>query len=60
MIGDLDDVEVVFDHDHSVALLDEGLQNVDELQYIVKVKTRRRLIQNINCAARAAAAAMPT
>src|SRR4029450_8222879 len=40
-----DDVEVVLDHDHAVALLDEAVEDLDQLRDVVEVEARRRLVE---------------
>ena len=40
----LDDVEVVLDHQHRVAVLDELLQDLEQLAHVVEVQARGGLV----------------
>jgi hypothetical protein len=40
-------VQIVFDNNNRVASLDESRENIEELLHIDKMKTCRRLIENI-------------
>src|SRR5580704_13504539 len=51
-IGLLDHVEVVLDDQHRITEGHEPLQNIEQLAHIVKVKARRRLVENVERAAR--------
>ena len=48
----LDDVEVVLDHDHGVALVDQPAEDVEKLADVVEVQTRRRLVEHVERVAR--------
>ena len=48
VIGALDDVEVVLDHDHGVAKADQSLQHVQQFVHVGEMQPGRRLIQNVN------------
>ena len=47
MIGRLDYVQVVLDHDDGVALLDEFVEHVEELPGVLEVEARRGFIQYV-------------
>src|SRR5579875_3722970 len=46
-VGRLDDVQVVLDHDHGVALVDEALHDEQELAHVLEVQARRRLVEDV-------------
>ena len=46
-VGGLDHVEVVLDHDHAVAGVDEPLQDVEQALDVREVQARRGLIQEV-------------
>ena len=48
VIGGLDDLQIVLDHDYRVALLDQGLQHFQKLADIIEVQAGGRLVQNID------------
>src|SRR6516162_11083138 len=50
-IGGLDDLEIVLDDQHRVAGLDQRVQYLEKLPYIVEMQPRRRLVENIEGAA---------
>lgn len=47
VIGDFDDVEVVFDDDDGVPVIDDRLQNVDESSDVIGVQTGGRFVEDI-------------
>ena len=47
MVGGLDDVEVVLDHDDGVAGIDQPVENTEQLRHVVEVQTGRRLVQDV-------------
>ena len=51
VVGGLDDVEVVLDHEHGVALVGKPFQHTEELADIVEVQSGRGLVQKIDGAA---------
>ena len=55
MIGALDDVELVLDHDDGVALVDQLLQHVEQLPRVLEVEPGGRLVEDVDGAAGAAA-----
>ena len=46
-VGLLDHVEVVLDHDHRVAAVDEPLQRLEQLLDVREVEPRRRLVEDV-------------
>ena len=48
MVGTLDDVEVVLDHDDSVTMADDALKDFDETLHVIRMETGRRLIEDID------------
>ena len=44
----LDDIEVVFDHDHGIAGFDQPIEHVEQSLYVGKVKSGRRFIKDIH------------
>ena len=50
-----DDIEVVLDDDHRVALVDQALEDRQELADVLEVQARRRLVQDVDRPARRAA-----
>src|SRR3989338_8213626 len=48
IVGALQDVEIVFDDDDCIPLLDELLQNIDEFFNVIVVQADRRLIQKVD------------
>jgi len=55
-VGGLDDVEIMFDHDHAVALLDEPVEDFEELADIVEMEAGGGLVQYVERVAGGAAA----
>jgi hypothetical protein len=55
-VGGFDHIQVVFDHDHGIALFHEFVQHVQQLAHIFEMQPRGRFIQDIQRAARGAAA----
>ena len=50
-VGRLDHLDVVLDDDDRVAPLDEAMQEIEQLANVVEMQTRRRLVQQVECAA---------
>ena len=50
----LDHVEVVLDHEHGVAPVDQAMQHVQQHAHIFEVQAGRRLVENVQRAARVA------
>ena len=46
-VGGLDDVQIVLDHDHGVALLDQLVQHLQQLGDVVEVQAGGRLVQDV-------------
>jgi len=46
-VGGLYDVEVVLDHAHGVALVDQPLQDVQQLADILEMQSRGGLVENV-------------
>ena len=46
-VGLLDHVEVVLDHEHRVAAVDEPLQHLEQLLDVGEVEPRRRLVEDV-------------
>src|SRR5438128_1820606 len=46
-VGLLDHVEVVLDHEHRVARVDEALQHLEQLLDVCEVQARRRLVEDV-------------
>ena len=55
-VGGLDDVEIMLDHHHAVALFDEAVEDFEEFADIVEVEAGGRLVQDIEGVAGGAAA----
>src|SRR3546814_4728904 len=51
-VGGLDDLEVVLDDQHGVALVDQCLQHLQQLLHVVEVEAGGRLVENVERAAR--------
>ena len=47
MVGGLDDVEIMLDHHHAVALLDQPVQHLQQLADILEMQAGGRLVENI-------------
>src|SRR5512135_1848248 len=45
-VGGLDDVEVVLDHDHGVAVVAQAVQHLQQQVDVVEVQSRRRLVED--------------
>ena len=56
-VGALDDVEVVLDDDDRVALVDQALEHAEELADVLEVQAGRRLVEDVDRAARWSASA---
>jgi recombinational DNA repair ATPase RecF len=50
-VGGLDDVEIVLDHHHRVALVDQLVQHFQELAHILEMQARGRLVEDVERAA---------
>ena len=48
VVGTLDDIKIVLDHDDGVAFLDETIENAQQDLDILEVQTRGRLVENID------------
>lgn len=48
IVGNFDDVEIVFDDDDGVALLDEAVENGDEFCDVVCVKSGGRFVEDVD------------
>jgi hypothetical protein len=46
VVGALDDVEVVLDDEHGVALVDEAVEDVQELLDVAEVEAGGRLVED--------------
>src|SRR5437870_8659075 len=46
-VGGLDDVEVVLDHDHGVAGVDQAVEDVEELADVLEVEAGGRLVEDV-------------
>ena len=55
-VGGLDDVEIMLDHDHAVALLDEPMEDFEELADVVEMQAGGGLVQDVERVAGGAAA----
>src|SRR3546814_3546330 len=47
VIGGLDDVEIMLDDDHAVALLDERLEHFEQLADILEMEPGGRLVEDV-------------
>ena len=47
IVGNFDDVEIVFDDDYGVALLDEAVENGNKFGNVMGVKSGCRLVEDI-------------
>ncbi len=47
VVGDLDDIQVVLDHNDGVAVLDQLLQHLQQLARILEVQAGRRLVEDV-------------
>ena len=52
MIGGLDDVQVVLDHDDGVAVIDQEIHDPEQFADVVEVEPSRGFIQHVERAAR--------
>src|SRR6185437_15240036 len=52
VIGCLDDIEIVLDHEDRVATIHQRVQNLEQHAHILEVQTRGRLVQNVESASR--------
>mgnify|MGYP003729007839 CR=1 FL=1 len=52
VVGGLDHIEVVLDHNDGVALINQLLQHVEQFPRVLEVQTGRGLVQNVDCATR--------
>ena len=55
-VGSLDDFEIVLDHHHRIALVDQFLKHFEQLLHIVEVQARGRLVEDVKRLARIDAA----
>ena len=55
-VGGLDDVEIMLDHDHAVALLDEAVEDFEELADIVEMEAGGGFVEDVERVAGGAAA----
>lgn len=55
MVGGLDDVEVVFDHHHRVALVHQAVEHFEEFADVLEMKAGGRLVEDVEGLAGAAA-----
>ena len=46
-VGGLDDIQVVFDHDHAVALFDQGVEDFEQFADVFEVEAGGGLVQNV-------------
>ena len=46
-VGGLDDVEVVLDHDHGVALLDQAVEHFEQLADVLEVEAGGGLVEDV-------------
>jgi hypothetical protein len=47
MVDRLDDIEVVLDHDNGVAGIDQTLQDLEQLPYVLEMEPCRRLVEDL-------------
>ncbi len=47
MVSGLDHIEVMFDHHHRIALIDQPVQHFEQFAHILEMKAGGRLIKNI-------------
>ena len=59
-VGGLDDLEVVLDHHHGVALVDELVQHLQQLGHVVEMQAGGGLVEDVERAARRAAWRVPS
>lgn len=52
IVRDLDDIKIVLDDEHGIARVDQPLQYLDQLVHVRHVQARRRLVEDIERAAR--------
>ena len=52
IVRDLDDIKIVLDDEHGIARVDQPLQDLDQLVHVRHVQARRRLVEDIERAAR--------
>ena len=50
-VGGLDDVEVVLDHDHAVALVHQPVQHLEQQPHVLEVEAGGRLVEDVERAA---------
>ena len=48
VVGTLDDVHIMLNHDNRVALIDKSVENTQEHFHVLEVQTRRWLIKDID------------
>ncbi len=49
-IGIADDIQIMLDDEHRIPQIDQPLQHIEKLAYIVKVQAGRRLVEQIKSA----------
>src|SRR6266404_6616912 len=54
-VGGLDDFEIVLDHHHRVAALDQAVQHFEQLAHVFEMQARGRLVENVEGATGGAA-----
>ena len=47
VVGNLDDIEVVFDNDNRISLIHQLIQNANQTANILEMQARGRLIKNV-------------
>ena len=51
MVGGFHHIEIMFDHDDGIALIDQFMQHFEQFAHIFEMQTRCRLIKNVKCSA---------
>ncbi len=59
-VGGLDDVEVVLDHDHGVAGVDQAVEHFEQLADVLEVEAGGGLVEDVEGLAGGAAATAPS
>ena len=59
VVGLLDHVEIVLDHEHRVAAVDEPLQHLEQLLDVGEVQAGRRLVEDVERLARSRPSTAP-
>ena len=55
-VGGLDDLQIMFDHHHRIALLDQRVEHLQQFAHVVEMQARRGLVEDVQRVARRAAA----